>query len=207
MKKTHKVVMLPTEKASPLILERTRTNPKLIFNYNDTKSLREQYQFQSLYIISDDEIKKGDWIIAKQTDDSSFIHQVTQSSIDRIKVSDKKIVATTDSSLLVYLTDLAPKANYPLPQIPESFIQAYIKAYNEGKPITEVDLEIVIGQGQENGETTSIKEWIKTREDNTIIIHRAKTYTREEMEKAYREGFKDGLNKIHRAFEWIQDNL
>lgn len=48
---------------------------------------------------------------------------------------------------------------------------------------------------------------IKTRPDNTVIVYQSKTYSRDEMEKAYREGFKDGLNKVHRASEWIEDNL
>jgi len=56
MKKTHKVVMLATEKASNLCLADT----KLVL-IKEAKYNLSNIKVQHLYIISDDEIKEGDW--------------------------------------------------------------------------------------------------------------------------------------------------
>ena len=206
MKKTHKVVMLPTEKASRIHL----ANNKLIYGkelFTDGLTGRNQH----LYIISDDEIKEGDWYYSPET------KQVYNQSNHETSLPCKKIVATTDTSLKV--TDLiSDKYAVYVPQIPESFIQAYIKAYNEGKPITEVDLEMDCDHNQMPNKVIDI---IKTRPDNTVIIHQSKMYSRDEVEylikcatdeilhvlgydtgkKMKETGVMSHINK------WIQDNL
>jgi len=55
----------------------------------------------------------------------------------------KKIIATTDSSLLLPLITFKEWDGKPrnLPQPSPEFIQKYIKAYNERNPITEVMVE------------------------------------------------------------------
>lgn len=192
--------MLPTNKESNLTLggsinkdklglvEPDNRHPSSTYNcyVNNFKEGTYKYpqnnkwlNFQLLYILSDDEIKEGDWYFDTET-------KIICKSINNIKVFDcwKKIVATTDKSLkLLQFYDLKDNRGEfntveSLPQLPESFIQAYIKAYNEGKPITEVDLEItckadydknpeMYGTGMFNsGKFTDI---IKTRPDNTVI--------------------------------------
>lgn len=216
MKKPCKVVMLPTNEITGI----SKFNEEYTWYHKGyaPKDLK-LVTYYHLYITSDEEIKEGDWGMGFAVGINNvgrghflFKHDGSiPSKVNALAEGSKKIIATTDKSIYYSGYSKHSKNSYMessgvgyLPQIPESFIKAYVEAQGD---IKEVLVEYVIGQGQENGETTSIKEWIKTREDNTIIIHRAKTYTREEMEKAYREGFKDGLNKIHRAFEWIQDNL
>jgi len=212
MKKTVRVVMLPTTKSNKdgdIVLNDAKIlepNQVRLAQLNVLTVYSDQpCTNQHLYLISDDEIKEGDWYIA--TDIKSVIqcNKVTTyihgGSTQSPKDLAKKIIATTDNSINV---------NYPIAEIPESFIQAYIKAYNERSPITEVAVEVIIGQGQENGETTSIKEWIKTRSDNTVIIHQAKMYTRDEVVSKlllYREfAWKRGVT-LQDLTQWIQDNL
>ena len=211
MKKTVKVVMLPTEKATHLIKD--IVSGILTFDkdgYGDT-----EYIPQHLYLISDDEIKEGDWYIA--TDIKSVIqcNKVTTyihgGSTQSPKDLAKKIVATTDNTINV---------NYPIAEIPESFIQAYIESYNNGKPITEVDLEYKLDNYNLKGNKRIITP--KTRPDNTVIVHQAKMYTRDEVEKLLGKILADSNNpkytvqdrgdrftmdQIFPLNKWIQDNL
>lgn len=190
MKKTFKIIMLPTEEASRLFID-TRDNS--LAQSMDIPPAGSIWPNQHLYILSDEEIKEGDWIYSTDNNTSSCnIYQVvkynaitgakpigfggkcfnTEQGIGVAINKCKKIIATTDKSLTAGINNcdgcLANKPidnngnhrmgnedEYPdymscqkskyiinLPQIPESFIKAYIKAYNEGNPITEVDLEM-----------------------------------------------------------------
>lgn len=232
MKKTFLVVMLPTEKASPLLISSERdTKNQLLFakNYNfDIFDYNKNFRHtnkQHLYIISDEKIKEGDWYIqntgydirirqCKKVQNYNIIPKDENTPTISTKNDSKKIVATTDKSLYtrkVYKeSEGGREGKLLLPQLPESFIQAYIKAYNEGKPITEVDLEVE--SGFTKGNMLKMSEYycnIKTRPDNTVIVHKSKMYTRDEVvnlicnipfdiDLFYGEG---SLNK------WIQDNL
>ena len=163
MKKTVKVVMLATEKAlviGDLIIEVDR--PNILVKYTGTASFMKTPIPQHLYLISDEEIKEGDWYYSAET------KQVYNQNTHHNTVSCHKIIATTDNSINV---------NYPIAEIPESFIQAYIKAYNEGSPITEVAVEMTTGELEANSVGLSLngggnRPFIKTRSDNTVIIHK-----------------------------------
>jgi len=225
--KTHKVVMLPTEKASRIHL----ANNKLIYGkelFTDGLTGRNQH----LYIISDDEIKEDDWYVSDNGLEQSTILQAKKEyeGFYKGKQTCKKIVATTDKSLKIVIGDSGWKSHDDggwseykpeyklLPQIPESFIQDYIKAYNEGKPITEVDLEMEIDYVANATPPTkpmdSTVYKIKTRPDNTVIIHikEDRLYTKGEVEnylrKMYYEatgqstGHPDGF-----CDKWIKNNL
>jgi hypothetical protein len=140
----------------------------------------------------------------------------------------KKIIATTDISLTII--DYAD-CEYPLPQPSKSFIKAYIKAYNEGKPITKVLVEMHISKINYKGEIkllhflndvrgpiiTSLIP--KVNSSNEITIKKIKdSYTREEYSKGlkqaieraiqYPELFITGIccddSKIN---NWIEHNL
>lgn len=176
MKKSFKVVMLPTEKSIG-VYEKCLWLSKLgkdlhyeLAGYAEHKI--EGVKKQHLYIISDEEIKEGDWV----TDDIIKPFQLTRSHIELLEGTEekdtcKKVIATTDKSI-VY-----PVNSFPwMPEVPESFIQAYVKAYNEGNPIIEVELEIEEHYEHEEisyeGDSQSVKYTeIKTNPDNTVIIH------------------------------------
>lgn len=196
--KTHPVVILDTEKASYIKLA-----PKGEFDMH-RKLERDElffanefseygYPSKHIYIISDEEIKEEDY--AYHQLDGKII-KVTKENIDGDirRFGYKKIIASTDKSLGLPDNYTLDQLNLQIPQIPESFIKVYIEAYNNGKPITEVDLEyeelsdddmLRFGLNVENDE-----QWfrLKTRSDNTVIIHQSKTYTRDDMKAAFRAG-------------------
>lgn len=183
--KQFRVLMLPTEKVA--LIE--SCNNKLKLNIDRLKN-NEHFTNQHLYIISDEEIKEGDWFINAFNEVYQLKKDFYPLTINGIKY--KKIVATTDNSL-------SPKIHkgenidesYPkefrdsiLPFIPESFVLAYIKAYNNSSPITEVQLEMEHYNKPENGFSSIHRDYkIKTRPDNTVIIHQNKMYSRDEVEK------------------------
>lgn len=211
MKKTFPIVMLPTEKASSIHL-----NPKKLVKWHmDITPTNKDCVNQHLYIISDDEIKEGDWYI----DDTLQLRKAIMSDKDWQNSGKpayticKKIVATTDKSLGKegYTGIREDMAFFPLPQLRESFIQSYIKAYNEGKPITEVDLEmeeIIYPFAQIRPEVKPIRYYqIKTRPDNTVIYHQSKMYSRDEVEKLLSLFADTFINRDEEVDKWIQDNL
>jgi len=113
---------------------------------------------KELYILSNDEIKEGDWVlntINKQIEqvvkisDLHYIKNVTTKtstsggSVPLINC--KKIIATNDSSLKVFMWN--PPNNmvdgeYSLPQIPQQFIEHFINEYNKGNVISKVLIEV-----------------------------------------------------------------
>lgn len=136
----------------------------------------------------------------------------------------REILATTDKSLKIYESEnLAEASGFSLktndiylPQLPESFIQAYIKAYNEGKQIETVDLEMEFTEmgGHNIGGGQIFGHWnkIKTRPDNTVVCHQSKMYSLEDMIKAYSCGYGDRDAKLNPfngqpPKEWILENL
>ena len=207
MKKTVKVVMLPTEKASNIALGLNNILISTILTSN-IQNRNDDFINQHLYLISDDEIKEGDWFIGQ------ISNQVYQArSNNKANWKGKKIIATTDNSINV---------NYPIAEIPESFIQAYIKAYNEGSPITEVTVEYEeTTDYSKMGRDLCINRTFtpKTRAGNTVIIHQSKLYTRDDMIKAFDSGKGLVFSTLHltnssqidliqsESDKWIQDNL
>lgn len=192
-----------------------------------------------LYILSDEEIKKGDFCVIKNHYKEYYVAKFNGKSFDiineggnfnPIKYGDNawKIVATTDKSLFIEgkCSCMKPEkggcyqCNKELPKIPESFIQTYIKAYNEGKPIIEVDLEMDMNDTDEMLVNEGyIKDnsvfGIKTNPDNTVIVHENKMYTREEVEEILLKSLDATVTK-HKGFRkifeeqlknWIQENL
>lgn len=200
MKQKFPIVMLPTEKASRIIKD---YNNKLILNSNNVQNLRDNYTFQHLYILSNDPIKEGDLVynilsglgkvteIDKASDFLGVKYLSEQHEVEEDFDNVKKIISSTDKSL-------------GLPLIPESYLPIYIKAYNEGKQIAEVELEI-------NESTKYNLDELKEREymglkriynkpllitnpDDSVIIHTKedRMYSRDEMDDAFTNGFKRG---------------
>jgi hypothetical protein len=200
-KENYFVVMLTTNKESDIWESKHGRLHYQEANFNDPDECKNQH----LYIISNEEIKEGDWCINTNKDTILQINNIT-SSTQGLEYW-KKIIATTDPSL-------------NLPQLPESFIQAYIKAYNEGNPITEIALEMEEGlhKGEEIDKSYP-KEFIealntpKTREDNTVIVHQSKTYSREERDNDIIKALQLYDSRVNQTYsveklkKWIEENL
>ncbi|MGV8961837.1 MAG: hypothetical protein ACOH2V_00380 [Candidatus Saccharimonadaceae bacterium] len=195
--------MLPTNQKAEIY--KFRNTNKLIISHHPEEAI-----LQHLYIISNEEIKKDDWFIHPDSDlsttstggyeilqctkrDANFIwyekltvpgvSTIAQPFRVHVNFKPKKIIATTDTSLrVISLTHFGA-----LLQPSSSFIEAYIKAYNEGNPITEVMVEYE-GYICKNGhymdyqttcayphcnEYNHLQLKVNSK-DNTITIHRIK---------------------------------
>jgi len=240
--KRAKVVMLATEKAEDCLY--TSSN-KLSYHkgYLTQDYLKNSLNGKSyhLYLISDDEIKEGDWVY-----DSSSLPQ--DAPIKRIRIIDnthytlyddtsrnlkhhyKKIIATTDKSLEIMMSNPAAWdagiKTMSLPQPSQSFIEKYVEEYNKGNVITDVlveydpiRVEVKTGAFKTSINRPTIWETemktvgynIKTREDNTVIIHQAKMYTREEVHNLMMQAWIWGQSKPDCHYtvreKWIEENL
>lgn len=211
------LVMLPTTNSSNLGL------------YIDTKNLvlRKQSDIprgesQYLYLLSDEEIKEGDWFIGKDLDGCNYVLKC-DSIKDAYCYTDnkakggygivKKIIASNNPSL-------------NLPQFPSSFLEEYVKRYNSKKSLeVEVKYESYWEDyhGRETNEESDFcynLNRLKVNPDNTISIlfKEEKKYSRSEVEElcgkafdageAYRTGSCERFKQIHpNKYEWIKENL
>jgi len=184
--KTHKVIMLSTENESRIYLYK---NKDLIYKNQFKKQTIGNYTYvnQHLYILSDDEIKEGDYVVLG--DGKTLKRMYTKDVLDwanSYSSATKKIIASTDTSL-------------GLPSPSEDFILKYVEMYNKNTPITEVMVEYTIcyiginkwGERGANYHKDNMREIEEEKEvlkvnlkDNTITIKKGKdTFTREEVLK------------------------
>ena len=201
MLKKCKIVMLSTNQQTKYLMvysDVEKTKGKLILNglKND-----EYKEYQHLYIISDDEIKEGDWfynIHSKIVGRAAF-------NFGKDELAKKIIATTTDSSL-------------GLPQPSQQFIQKFVEEYNKGNIITDVLVEYELISNEEYfGNTVNpdddvpyFDERLKiNHKDNTITIKKAKdSYTKEEVENLIYTAMKDRCyTTIAEWKKWIEENL
>lgn len=221
------VVMLPTNKKA-----RIHQHPEgmMYQSVDDFIQASQAYKSFHLYILSDDEIKEGDWYISKNT---GIPLQATEDHIKKF-IDDKKIIATTDKSLVI-----EGKASsgdivwrHPLPQPSQSFIEVFVREYNKGNIITHVMVEYdeYVDIPREHLLTGSDveKECMKhpywkpkvNLKDNTITIKKVKdSWSREEVTQLCWEAFIDfkcvdgkikpsDAEKLLEPFnKWIQDRI
>lgn len=212
--KRAQVIMLPTKHQSCII--KGNTVNKLLFT-NVTKN-RNYVNNQHLYIISDDEIKKGDWFI---DDDCSL--PIRAGYNKGLSKTCKKIIATTDTSLRKATGEMYPEWEY-LPQPSQQFIEKYIESYNKGKVITDVlveyegkTIQTYPRSGRDCG-GNEIYEYIETLKinpkDNTITIKKLKdSYSKTEIIELFKKHNIDICKKYHISYiqeftdKWLDKNL
>ncbi len=184
MKKKCKVVMLPTGAITNIKIRQG----KLQCYYGDetefiyTGKLPDNI-FQHLYLISDDEIKEGDWFIDK---DNCLLHN-PYNDLKNNELNDSyKVIASTDPGLfkttdykefdLVDGDKGSMTARKQLPQIPESFIKEYVK-----NPVDEVMVEYdEIPEYDYNADYVErFINVLKLTENNEIIITQIIDYEKE----------------------------
>ena len=178
--KKAQVIMLSHNNISTII---TKYLPNTLSLNND---LLQPHANQHLYIISDDEIKKGDW--GYHTNQKSIIQIGSEAKLMKKHLYLKKVIATTDTSLFfINLSHLGINwIDVPLPQPSQQYIEKYVESYNKGEVITDVLVEYdweFIGDNplidNYQGSTTKLKVNSK---DNTITIKKLKNnWNREEV--------------------------
>jgi hypothetical protein len=176
--------------------------------FKGTQALIINEFVSNIYILSDDEIKVGDWNI----DDTDAVRQslVSDPHYWSQRKYYKKIIATTDKSLC----DGKCAKNECVcvfPQPSEGFIDVYVDFYNRGKPITEVmvEYEKVFGV-----HTPDFSDELKVNpKDNTITIKKVKdSWSREEVEDLLRKMYYQATGKSTGhpdgfCSKWIEENL
>ena len=108
--------------------------------YSDS-NIRTPTQLQHLYIISDDEIKEGDWFIDLK-DNTIWQNKAKENMRKSIFPECKKIISTTDSSL-------SQTSRAEIPQPSKQFIQKYIEEYNKGRQIIDIIVEYELISNEE----------------------------------------------------------
>jgi hypothetical protein len=126
--------MLPTEDETNICIG----GDKLVYIAKSSYSL-SHIKSQHLYIVSDEELKDGDWFYSTLNDHQKKIQQ--RRGDWRTCFNEHKIVATTNTKLTLFDDNeigenIESKIIY-IPRIPQSFL----KLYCEQGGIDEVDLE------------------------------------------------------------------
>jgi len=197
LKKKCQVVMLSTEKASKIVLQGYKGLGGLLFSNNQyIKS--SNYQPQHLYILSDEEIKEGDWYLADERISKSELKPIwVVRKCDNITNGwlesnsnpgqgdnpdwSKKIIATTDIPLGTSEYSEKYRESYfnPLPQPSPEFITKYIEEYNKGNVITDIMVEYILnetGNYRQFDDTPELKEKLKTDSNNCITITKVRDW-------------------------------
>ena len=154
MLKKAQVIMLPhNDNNAKITLYKTASGKPL--NLSTNTDILAYHTNQHLYIISDDEIKEGDWHLnADKNVVTNTIRytlcKATKIKLDFIKKLQEKgsdckfykIIATTDTSLKIN-SELSNSNSikFQLPQPSQQFITKYIEEYNKGNVITDVLVE------------------------------------------------------------------
>jgi len=190
--KKHKVVMLPTnEKASTI----WKTTSGQLIHTHVSGEYKEKYQPQHLYILSDEEIKIGDWGIGHAKGINGigtgyYVFKHDNSNIAKVNAlaeGSKKIIATTDTSLWEHDDTVPyPKTKPALPQPSQAFIEKYVEEYNKGNIITKVIVEYESVEYCRPMPMVHQKYYISkvkiNPKDNTITIKKVKdSWSREEV--------------------------
>lgn len=164
-----KVVMLATE--NPTQISRDILTGNLIYSKIQERCLSGYH----LYILSDEEIKEGDWCFYEK---ENRCFQATFTDVNNIYAKNpayrvegiKKIISTTDTSL-------------GLPQPSQSFIKKYVEGYNSDNVIEDVLVQY--DMVNINHDTDFMHKYVpelKVDLDNTITIKKTKdSYSREEV--------------------------
>lgn len=173
------VIMLPA-KESKIHLHKFDTEDRLTYSISDIESIAKFKSIpQHLYILSDEEIKEGDWFIDLKDICGPNILNCHIKGIDRKGIPHvdgltlgrcKKIIATTDKSLKIksevdgVIKMITLEEELPRPS--NEFLQAYVKAQGKIDKVL-VEYELVKGVGT-NG---WFEKWVpKVAPDNTITI-------------------------------------
>lgn len=163
MHKQHQLILLPADKAKLLSRARMEEHNILLIKGDKTNSLNykhdwiynlEQYYTpQNLYVLSDEPPKDGDWVCCLSETDPTVLNWKINQCIFQYKSTDtcrndKKIIATTDTSLTHFVRHSDCNGlgcdgclKHPLPMLKLPFILKYSVDFNLGIKVNEVNVE------------------------------------------------------------------
>ena len=167
--KNAQVIMLPTQEKSNIYYN---NNDKLLQICNELKTNTALKQNNYLYIVNDDVIQVGDYMLDTiQSYLENCLEIATKESLYLLNTPIqgwKKIITTTNKSL-------------NLPQPSDSFIQKYIDSYNTNDVITDIlveyDIEVLNEDWNKKPVLVTNKYDLKINDKfNTITIKEIKQY-------------------------------
>lgn len=198
-----KVVMLPTENASNIV-KRIVPDESIIYYKNSVDNTETFHNPQHLYILSDEEIKEGDYVIDIYID--VLLGKMEKSDFPTFNKDLKKVISSTDKSL-------------NLPELSVEFIKKYCKLSG----IDEVLVEYVKKHTKLIDNEFFIKDEsyeLKVVLDNTIVIKELieKLYTKIEVIDLMRKTWDVAMQESNSTEpssefkeiefdEWIEQNL
>ncbi len=225
MKKKCPLVMLSTEKAIEgqlylhnEVLRQLNKSFADALNRRDSNST-SSVKAQHLYILSDDEIKEGDWYYHPEiAQEYTIIHKNVESiglhptqgvfqwknTTNEWYKKAKKIIATTNPELWISnkayksrgSNETVPYKEF-IPKISLDFVEAYIKAYNKGQMIKEVMVEYTyeFRKSQGGSDRTAV---IKVSSNGTISITsiEERKYTLQEVSDLLASEYDNYLNYL-----------
>lgn len=166
----HSIILLETDKKDGTLW--INSNGQLLHTHVSGE-YKEIYKPQHLYILSKEQIKEGDfgWSL------SSGFSKIPSIELSDVPKDSYKVVASTNLS-------------FGLPWIDDTFIQEYIRLYNLGQQLKEVELETICEYGNEcpskgaYNKQHLCKIGIKTKPDGSVVIKeqvQEKLYTKSEL--------------------------
>lgn len=167
IQKQYQAVLVPTDKETRIVL----IDGKLMFlwklsddNFNKMKT--SNWKFFHLYILSDEEIKEGDWIYDSE---DNIIYSVHFEGFNWTNKNHKKIISSNNPELKSIKRNhigAAILGEYDfLPKPTDTFIQQWI---SKGCPdMINVEYEEIFIEGDDNSEGY-FKKHLKISSDNTI---------------------------------------
>jgi len=160
------------------------------------RGLQMGHKPQHLYITTDEEIKEGEYgLISGMVGGKLGIYPKKFEKGDKQEAYLGKIVATTNPELNKgKMSSFSRNFVAGIASIPQSFIQSYIKRYNEDNSIKEVLLKIL--EEEFNDPTNKYSE-LNLTSDGCIVIHpvEERTYTRAEA--------REMANKAIKVFSYV----
>lgn len=209
MKKSAQVVMLPTNEKAEIgfLTQKGKERGHLVHFDRPMPNILDS-ENQHLYILSDEEIKEGDWVYCLREGFEPVLKQkVNPIGVNNDKMF-KKIIATTDKSII--LPERFPSFTY-LPQPSQSFIEKFVEEYNKGNVITEVMVEYEWNKtGRKIRKLDVFDHILKINPDNTIDINIPKdSWSREEVVELIQKYSKEctGWSWFETDEKWIEENL
>jgi len=174
MKKKHLIAMLPTHQA---LTTEEKSNALSMLEFGlgfGYQNGRHQY----LYVLSEEPIKRGEWIIASNntngviTDFNGCVPVIAKSDY-AASIYVLKIIATTNPDLQAkqLFNTFGSDQGFSdgIAKIPQNFIKEYKVSYNLGKQLKEIELEYVEKRiGDEHDEF--FYQIPKLTSDNEVII-------------------------------------
>lgn len=203
--KRAQVIMLPTKNNGTID---TYDSGKICLT-NEKTDWSWKKDFNELYIVSDDEIKEGDWCYDKLNDN---IYQATKIVIHNLKSLEyelylKKIIASTDTALTIVDKHMFNSySNNHLPQPSQQFIEKYIESYNKNEVITDVLVDYKTNILYPMIENNNLILKVNPK-DNTITIKKLKNSWNREEVFALITTFNNAKVDAPNVLEWIENNL